>query len=99
MGDTAAARERWSVRVESWKKSGLSVAAYARQEGLNEVTLGHWKRRLALEAAPVKFVEVSAQVSQARSVMVDVGRYRVEMHSDFEQETLHRVFSFLEARA
>ena len=103
MGDTAAARERWSAHVESWRKSGLSVAAYARQAGLKEVTLGTWKRRLALEEAqPVEFVEVKqAELAVARPhcIKVEVGRYRVEVSGDFEEDVLGRVFSFLEGRA
>lgn len=46
-----AVRETWTKRVERWRQSGLSYAAYSREHGLSEKSLRWWRIRLDEEAA------------------------------------------------
>ena len=43
-------RETWTKRVERWRQSGLSYAAFAREHGLNQKSLRWWRIRLDNEA-------------------------------------------------
>lgn len=42
----AAIRQTWSERLQRFADSGLSVAAFCRQEGVPVQTFYYWKRRL-----------------------------------------------------
>lgn len=97
---TATAEERWAERVAAWQASGLSVAAYARQEGLNEVTLGTWKRRLKARVSEnVSFVEVAPTAPPpGSSLVVEVRGCRVAVPSDFDEQALVRLLGVLESR-
>ena len=43
-------REEWIVRVQAWRESGLTCAAYASEAGVNMHTLKKWAYRLRREA-------------------------------------------------
>lgn len=63
------AQPRWSVRearaaLADLDASGLSIAAFAKREGLVPERLYNWRRRLAETVAPkADFVEVRAKAS------------------------------------
>lgn len=44
-------RAVWAERVESWQRSGLSVAAFCRAEGLNHPQFVYWQRALGATKA------------------------------------------------
>lgn len=46
-----ALRETWTKRVERWRQSGLSYAAFSREQGLSDKSLRWWRVRLDREAA------------------------------------------------
>jgi hypothetical protein len=55
--DLAAQQERWLDHFHQCQKSGLSMAAYARSQGIQEKTFYYWRSRLLgrqAEQAPVK---------------------------------------------
>jgi len=39
-------RDEWAKRIEQWAESGLSGAEFARQIGVKEGTLRHWRWQL-----------------------------------------------------
>lgn len=43
-------RTTWTKRVEEWRSSGKSAAAFAAAEGINALSLKWWKWRLGAEA-------------------------------------------------
>ena len=53
-----APRHEWAKRVERWKQSGLTAAAFAAREGLNAGTLFWWSSRLGRSVAAPPVVEV-----------------------------------------
>lgn len=87
---------RWSKHVSDWRASGLSVSAYARREGLNEVTLGAWKRRLAQEDRPT-FVEL-VQPRVSAGFRLEVGGVAVQVPQDFDPEALRRLLAVVGQR-
>lgn len=46
-----ASRAEWQRRVTQWKKSGLTAAAFAAEQGLNPGTLYWWSSALQRPAA------------------------------------------------
>lgn len=66
---TTSKRERWTeararVVLEAWDRSGLTLAAFARQRGVGPQRLTWWRKRLAettrgTNASPVSLVPVT----------------------------------------
>ena len=55
--DLAAQQQRWLEHFQQCQKSGLSMAAYARSQGIQEKTFYYWRSRLLgrqAEQTPVK---------------------------------------------
>lgn len=96
---TTKAEARWTEIVERQRVSGLSNAAFARQEGINEVTLGTWRRRLSprRSAPPVSFIEVKREDRQPFSV--EIRGIRVVVPSGFDPVELRRLVQVLEGRS
>jgi len=46
-----APRQFWPMALEARRESGLSVAAFCRQEGLSEAAYYYWRRKLTGGAA------------------------------------------------
>ena len=44
--DVSVAAE-WRKRVDRWRRSGLSVAEFCRQEQISQPSFFHWRKRLA----------------------------------------------------
>lgn len=61
-GRRVTVRERRTDLVEAYRGSGLTMAAFARQEGINYTTFAHWvtkaARAAAVGSAPIKFSEM-----------------------------------------
>ena len=53
--DGAARRQFWQRHIRAWRNSGLSQAAYCRENGLKHYQLWYWKTHLAEDQAGVSF--------------------------------------------
>jgi hypothetical protein len=95
--------------VRRWQDSGLSMLAFCRREGLNAKTIGQWKRRLLGSAAPAAparpFVAVTLTPPErtggtggGRMRLVLVGRERIVLPPDFDDQALRRLLAVLDAR-
>ncbi|MEO0601507.1 MAG: transposase [Myxococcota bacterium] len=64
-------REQWRQIVEDYESSGMSAAAFARQEGLNRNTFSWWRTQLRKEArtsgARLTLVSVSDAATRRRT--------------------------------
>lgn len=93
--------EHWGEVVKQQEASGLSVAAYCRQEGIQRSQFFAWRRRLrdrdqsTGEFVPMSFREESAGV--ASGVAVVVGRVRLELSSGFDESELRRALRIVES--
>ncbi len=103
-----ASRSEWQQRVVQWKKSGLSVRAFAAQQDLHPRTFAWWvstlRRSLDQEVPPsaLGFVRVvSSPPSLPSSAPVEIvlgSRYVVRVCAAVDPALLSDVLDVLEAR-
>ena len=99
----AAARTttEWRLVVETWRASGMSATAFARESGVNARTLRWWAWRLgsvAAEAAPVAFAEVVVSEparAPAPDFVVELEGARVRVSPGFDASELRRLLAAL----
>jgi transposase len=100
-----ARANEWRVRVEKWRKSGLTAEQFAERSGWSARSLRWWKWRLGLRpsgAAPA-FVEVVAPLGPepvpggAFEVVLASGD-RVVVPVAFDPDGLRTLLSALEGR-
>lgn len=88
------AARRWEPIVRHARRSGLSIRAYARENGINERTLTWWNWKLGAETANATFVEVT--VTSARSPLrLHVGAAHVDLDEQTDLNLLRRVVDAL----
>jgi hypothetical protein len=75
----------WQALIQSHQRSGLSQASFCRREGISEVSLSSWRKKLApaaKQASPesmVSFIELGAALplnrapSKALTVRLELG--------------------------
>jgi hypothetical protein len=98
-------RPEWERRVREWRRSGISLKAFAAREGYVYGTLRHWMRILresaepshAIVPAPLTFVELKAAAVPPIEIVVD-NRRVVRVPAAFDEEELVRVLRVVERR-
>ena len=98
---------RWLAHVEQWRDSGMSKSAYCTAHGLNFSSFRYWLRKSRsvpahVSVSPPATVPLSftlAPAPKAPSIGLLVGnRYALDIPADFDEVTLTRLLSVLEAR-
>ena len=83
-------------------QSGSSVAAFAREHGVNEARLLRWRKRLKRAKTPrfhpVKVVRTSAPVVESPIELVLVGGERLVLRAGFDAMLLRQILGALEGR-
>ena len=98
-----ATRATWAERVRDWKRSGLTADDYAGREGLKAGTLLWWSSQLNRTAPPnsrppvVEVMVAAGRTESALEVMLASG-VRVSVPVGFDEGTLVRLLTVLEAR-
>ena len=97
----------WRDRLAAWKRSGESQAEFCRRHNLRTHRFTYWKRRITEEGSEsLALVEVpramvsnpEQRYSAAPALVIEVGRYRVELASDFCPRALPAVLDELDRR-
>jgi hypothetical protein len=94
--------QQWRRRLESWQRSGLSVAAFCRRSGVAEQHFYAWRRILAQrDAAQPGFVAVRVEGAPGPdpdgSVEVILGNgRRLRVGPGFDAATLRQAVAALE---
>jgi transposase len=95
------AERKWRERVEACETSGLTVAAFARREGLSAQSLSAWKRRLRAAGDATSFVPVVVRdvgtVSRETFELVLREGAVLRIPPDFDEVTLGRLVRALGA--
>jgi hypothetical protein len=92
----------WTSHIANWRASGLSQAAYCKQNYLSKSTFGHWKRKLgnlnaqseAPVVVPVTF-ERSSPTNFAKPIRLHVAGFQLEIEPGFCKQTLRDLLSVL----
>lgn len=106
-GDAAAEKARyWREHIEACGRSGLTQREYCERFGLALSTFQLWRRRLVdaqvaepcLDIVPFFQAPRAALLPHPLALVVDGGRYRLEIADGVRVETLHVVLEALESR-
>lgn len=107
---TLASRRYWRTRdaeavVSAWRESGVSVAAFARQHGMQAARVLRWRSRLggkkAIQFRPVRMVSASTRVDLGDAdVLVELvtrsGR-RIAVRRGFDARLLEELVRAVES--
>jgi hypothetical protein len=95
----------WRETLARWRRSGLSVRAFCRAEGVNESQFYWWRRRLGQADpetpafVPVHVVAEPAAAPAARGIEVVLANGRcLRVGPGFDPHTLVTLVDLLEAR-
>lgn len=103
--ELSGAAAKWARRVEGLKQSGLSIRAFAEQEGLKAGSLSFWKWKLAKGARQtetrVRFIELTTATTGSRQAatgfeVVLRSRREVRVPGGFDAGELARLVGVLE---
>ena len=94
------AEAEWRSRLEAWDASGLTLRAYAIQEGLDPHTAWRWKKRLrgttpspAATFAPVVIDHASS--GRGAFELVTAAGLTLRIPADFDEAALARLVALL----
>ena len=91
----------WRAHMTGYEQSGRSQRKYCAEHNLSLATFTVWRRRLVLQKQDVEMVPVPKKIRGTRPpvvVILEGGRYRVEVAEGFQHDTLEEVLNLLEAR-
>ena len=110
----AVKERKWRRVVRRWRRTGLSIRAFCRAEGIGEHLFYWWRRELARrdqhKAAAHKrvtgtsktaaFVPVRVVADQSAGIEIVLrGGQVVRLHSGFDRQALTQVLAILEGRS
>ena len=78
---------KWRIHDEGQRRSGLTIEAYCRQEGLNSHTFSYWRKRIA-DAKPVRFENSFIRVKESRPELIAQPVARIALGDDLSLECL-----------
>jgi len=88
--------------VAAWRRSGESVAAFARQHGVHAVRLLRWRARLKAETQPtfhpVRVVDRKRSAARSKRLTLELpGGRRIRVPEDFDAGHLERLVRTIES--
>lgn len=98
-------RHEWAARIEDYKTSGQTMAAWCNINGCNIEQLKYWLRKfknasiLEAESVPVRWTPLSANDLPAfpsSTLIVRVGPTRIELEPGFNEKLLLTVVKALQ---
>jgi len=102
----AEKRRIWAEHIEDWRKSGKSQAQYCREHSLSAKLFYYWKNKnngssssnAGVKLVPVEMNQIRyhSSVGVESSIVLVVGRYKVEIGESFDSGTLSRLVNILE---
>lgn len=84
-------RDDAAAIVTTWRTSGLSQAAFCRQHGIDPQRLGRWAGELPSRPAFAEVVVVTNTDRPSSTITVELGRARVIVDHEVDDEHLARV--------
>ena len=88
-------KEQWAEKITAWRESGLSIAAWCRQNNEGYHRFLYWGKRLEQNTQPSgRFVELSIESS---TLAVECNGVTLHIERGFDRELLRQVLSVLKA--
>jgi hypothetical protein len=88
-------KQQWSEKIAAWRESGLSIAAWCRQNNEGYYRFIYWRNRLQQKATPSgRFVELAVETS---SLAVECNGVTLRIERGFDRDLLRQVLSVLKA--
>ena len=97
----------WQGQITNWERSGLSQAAYCRENKLSDGSFSEWRRKLSarsLSATGESTLGLSASTAEQRFVdlsptpstlRIECGKFTIEVAPGFDANHLRRVVEVL----
>ena len=89
---------QWRIKLEQWKASGLSGAAWCRKNQINYPVFLYWCRRtesLIEKETSSKFVELTSLTDQTSGIDVECHGVLLHLSKDFDGLTFQRCIQLL----
>ena len=89
-------KQQWTEKIADWRASGLSIAAWCRQNDEGYYRFLYWRKRLQPKVQPTtgRFVELTFETS---SLAVECNGMTLHIERGFDRELLRDVLSVLKA--
>lgn len=91
----STASQKWSVKIAAWQKSGLSLAAWCRENSVSYHSAIHWRRRLTGGNRPELGVFVELAVPPAQPISLECNGVLVHVTKGFDPGLLADVLYVL----
>ena len=86
------ARVRWARLIKQWRRSGLTMLAWCREQEVSYTQFCKWRRRLeAKEAAALTLIPVVPSTTRSALVVRLPGAVGIEVESGFDPALLAAV--------
>ncbi|MDW7758957.1 MAG: hypothetical protein SCH72_14825 [Desulfuromonadales bacterium] len=87
--------QQWAEKIAAWRESGLSIAAWCRQNNEGYHRFLYWRKRVGQKAqSSGRFVQLSIETS---SLAVECNGVTMHIERGFDRDLLRQVLSVLKA--
>ena len=94
----------WKQKIDKWKTTHISMAAYCRQNDLSYWTFRSWRKKLEGSSTTLNspgFVKITRpyltmNTETTTSIEIHLRRAKTKIPSNFEKQQLYRILSVLQ---
>lgn len=91
---------QWAQRLQQWKLSGKSGAAWAKEQGIPDHVFGYWRRKLlgsgAIPSRSKPFIELTDALQTSSGITLEKRGLVLHLSSDFDSVVLKRLLGVLQ---
>ncbi|WP_280771838.1 IS66 family insertion sequence element accessory protein TnpA [Salipaludibacillus daqingensis] len=89
----------WHTRMDQWGESGLSMAAWCRQENINIHQMYYWKRKFDQQTdnSTIDWLDISqsSYIGDSSSIIIKIDKLLVEVNPQVDRQLLSDVLHLL----
>lgn len=96
----------WKSRIDRWKASGKSLAAWSKENGLVYSQSFYWKSRFlepkksrSNPSSADSFIELKDQSASDSGIVVEINSIKMHLSTDFDQSTFMKCIKLLRRKA
>lgn len=90
-------KAEWQSRLDQWRSSGLSGAAWCRENNIKYPVFLYWckKTQTIGQKEDIKFVELTPPINHATGIKLEFRGIILHLSKDFDATTLQRCLQLL----